>query len=275
MFFVHNYSGTTALSSTEPLYFYCNIIMGWHIGMTEEEMREFAGMSCPISQGKENNKKEASKSQEEPKPKPLSEKPKQAVSSQPSTSGKSGNTACPLPPSSLPPPPPPDVQYIYHLCQKSKWEQAVKDHLPYFPPTYMKDGKFTRASVYKEDMVSVANQYYQNTPGKWIVLELDCKLLYSLGIPILAQEAPESTLEAPVKCLQIFGGISTSLPLVHRIYPMFRKSVNGEFLKLLEPVPPTKCLKSSEQGTVGELKPGPSPEQPRTKKGLFGRLKKG
>jgi hypothetical protein len=153
----------------------------------------------------------------------------------------------------------------------------------------MKDGKFTRASVYKEDIVGVANIYYKDTPGKWIVLEIDCKLLYSLGIPILAQEAPESKLTGqPVKCLQIFGGIATSLPLIHKIYPVFRKSTTGEFVKLLGPVPssgaknespPTRESKvhATETETV---KPTETHEQPQRtkegkKKGLFGLLKKG
>ncbi|KAG7352737.1 hypothetical protein IV203_008785 [Nitzschia inconspicua] len=179
--------------------------MGWHIGMTEEEMREFAGMSCPISNAKENqahnnnndddddddnsSRTMSDKQQDdEQAPTRTPEKPKRREKS----AANNTTTACPLPPSSLPPPPPPDAQYIYHLCQKAKWDEAVRNNLPYFPPTYMKDGKFTRASVYKEDIVTVANQYYKDTPGKWIVLELDCKLLYSLGIPILAQEAPRA-----------------------------------------------------------------------------------
>ena len=196
----------------------------------------------------------------------------------------SDNTACPLPADGLPPPPPPNVDYIYHLCQRSKWEEAVHAKLPYFPPTYMKDGKFTRASVRKEDIVGVANIFYKHTPGKWIVLEIDCKLLYSLGIPILAQEAPESKLTGqPVKCLQIFGGISTTLPLIHKIYPVFRKSSTGEFVKLLDPLPAATGAENESPQTGSKpptIKTTESPEQaPKTKdkkkKGLLGRLKKG
>ena len=273
--------------------------MGWHIGMTAEEMAEFAGMSCskadakkaaaaapaPKYEGSSSQEFEDSISNDSPPIKDI------IVETETAPTAASDNTACPLPPDGLPPPPPPEVDYIYHLCQRSKWEEAVNAKLPYFPPTYMKDGKFTRASVRKEDIVGVANIFYKDTPGKWIVLEVDCQLLYSLGIPILAQEAPESKLTGqPVKCLQIFGGISTSLPLIHKIYPVFRKSANGEFVKLLDPVPAAakteeaaaparKASKPPKPAKKENIKVTDTPEQPkskdRKKKGLLGKLKKG
>ena len=36
---------------------------------------------------------------------------------------------------------------IYHLCQESKWLAAVSAGEPYFPPTFVEDGRFTRAST--------------------------------------------------------------------------------------------------------------------------------
>mmetsp|Transcript_41686 Transcript_41686/g.99991 ORF Transcript_41686/g.99991 Transcript_41686/m.99991 type:complete len:261 (-) Transcript_41686:135-917(-) len=154
------------------------------------------------------------------------------------TTTSSGNTACLLPNDASPPPPPPDVDYIYHLCQKANWDEAKSKKLPYFPPTFMADGKFTRASVELDDIVDVANEYYKSSDGDWIVLELDCKVLYYvLGIPTLAQRAPESTKDQPVKCLQIFGGISTlNDDLVSNIFPVKRSSKDGTFLKVLEPI---------------------------------------
>ena len=154
------------------------------------------------------------------------------------TATSSGNTACPLPNGASPPPPPPDVDYIYHLCRKANWDEAKSKKVPYFPPTFMADGKFTRASVELDDIVDVANEYYKSSDGDWIVLELDCKVLYYvLGIPTLAQLAPESTKDQPVKCLQIFGGISTlNDDLVSNIFPLKRSSKDGTFLQVLDPV---------------------------------------
>lgn len=150
----------------------------------------------------------------------------------------SGNTACPLPNGASPPPPPPDVDYIYHLCRKANWDEAKSKKVPYFPPTFMSDGKFTRASVELDDIVKVANEYYKSSDGDWIVLEIDCKVLYNVcGIPTLAQLAPESTKDQPVKCLQIFGGISTlNDDLVSNMFPVKRSSRDGTFLKVLDPI---------------------------------------
>lgn len=167
------------------------------------------------------------------------------------TTSSYGTTACPLPPDSAPPPPPPDVEAIYHLCQKSKWDEAYSKKQPYFPPTFLKDGKFTRATIYKDDVVNAANEYYKDTPGEWICLELNAPLLYGMGIPILAQNAPESDPKAPVKCLQVFGGISTTLPgLLRKVYPMKRSS-NGTFLYVMDP-PDCGCGPPTAAGSAGE-----------------------
>jgi hypothetical protein len=153
----------------------------------------------------------------------------------------SGETACPLPPGGSPPPPPPAVEHIYHLAQKSKWQMSKAKKEPYFPPTYMKDGKFTRATVHKSDLVTTANEFYKDSTKSdvdFIVLELNCSILYSLGIPIMAQDAPESTEKKVVRCLQVFGGISTTLPgLVHKIYGM-KRDTDGTFLELVKPAAP-------------------------------------
>jgi len=189
----------------------------------------------------------------------------------------SGSTACPLPSDSLPPPPPPDSEFIYHMCLKSKWEEAKSKKEPYFPPTFLADGKFTRATVFKADLVATANEYYQETSGEWIVLELNCQRLYGLGIPILAQLAPESTPDQPVKCLQVFGGISTSIPgLVHKIYPM-QRSANGKFVRLLEPIAVNKTVTFTTAPLPADTN-GAIQEQPqirkekKPKKGLLSKL---
>lgn len=196
----------------------------------------------------------------------INDKPEKQEDSKPAA-GSSGNTACPLPPNSPPPPPPPDVDSIYHLCQKSIWEEAVKTGQPYFPPTYMNDGKFTRATVYQEDLVATANEYYKNHTGEWIVLEIDCKLIYGLGIPILAQDAPESSPpQQPVKCLQVFGGISTTLPgLVKNVHRMER-APDGTFLKVV-------IAETPKQNAVTRDKPEAFPNPQPTRRGFWSRMK--
>jgi hypothetical protein len=183
---------------------------------------------------------------------PNKKQKEEAAKSDEQAAKATGDTACLLPADSPPPPPPPDVESIFHLCQKSIWDDAVRTQQPYFPPTYMNDGKFTRATLHKKDLVSAANEYYKESPGEWIVIEIDCKLLFSLGIPILAQDAPESTTKQPVKCLQVFGGISTTLPgLIQKTYEM-KRDKDGSFLKVLDP--------PEEEEKKEDVSPSPSTE---------------
>jgi hypothetical protein len=129
---------------------------------------------------------------------------------------------------SLPPPKGLDLdtstlRSIYHLCQRSVFAEAVAAGRPYFPPTFVQDGRFTRASQDRGSLVGTANQYYKSTPGEWICLELDGQKLLQLGIQILPQCAPEGTAANPINCIQIFGGIATTVPgLVVSIYKMIR-----------------------------------------------------
>ena len=119
---------------------------------------------------------------------------------------------------------------IYHLAQRQRWFDAVRDQRAYFPPTFVLDGRFTRASLDLDGMVDVANEFYKESEGDWICLELDPQVILELGIQIEAHMAPESTPDTPVRCLKVFGGITTKLPeLVKSIHAMSRDQ-NGTFL---------------------------------------------
>ena len=162
--------------------------------------------------------------------------------------GGEGGT-CALPPKKVQVPPCPTtltgVEVIFHMTEKALWEQAVKDKGAYFPPTFHKDGKFTRASVFKEGLIEVANHFYkESSPAdrEWICLELNLKLLLDMGIVILPQppeednsaedEKEEKEAEAPVQCFQVYAGITTIVPgVVTNIYPMKRGNC-GTFLAL-------------------------------------------
>lgn len=245
--------------------------MGWFHTMSPEDLKEYMAENggeaptCSLS-----NKPTADSAPScSTDSKPSDEKP---PAEEEMKSAPSGITACPLPPTSSPPPPPPESDSIYHLCQKSLWEEAVDAEKPYFPPTFILDGNFTRASVGKEDLVSTANTFYKNTPGAWIVLEINCKMLYGLGIAILSQDAPESTKTVPVKCLQVFGGISTTLPgLITNIYDMERAlPTSGEFLALLGSSDARRQKVEPPQETAPPVtKAKPAQEQTKKSKGKF------
>lgn len=99
---------------------------------------------------------------------------------------------------------------IFHICQKDLFLEAVNEGKPYFPPTFVTDGRFTRASQERSSLVDTANHYYKDSDGVWICLELNAQKILALGIQILPQCAPEGTQDKPINCLQIFGGIATT-----------------------------------------------------------------
>jgi hypothetical protein len=152
------------------------------------------------------------------------------------------------------------LQSIYHLCQRTVFAEAVAAGTPYFPPTFVKDGRFTRASQDRGSLVNTANQYYKSTPGEWICLELDAQQILQLGIQILPQCAPEGTAANPINCLQIFGGIATNVPgLVISIYKMIRLA-DGFFYSMADtPSADIPCLHKRQverKGQVEESAPG-------------------
>lgn len=174
--------------------------------------------------------------------------------------GAEGGGTCALPrkPKKVQVPPCPTtltgVEVIYHMTEKAAWEEAIQDKVAYFPPTFHKDGKFTRASVFKEGLIDVANHFYKDTSKEeWICLELNLKYLLDMGVVVLPQPVEESTSSdnngedakeekddspSPVQCFQIYAGISTipELKLVKNIYPMKRGGC-GTFLALEDPKP--------------------------------------
>ena len=113
---------------------------------------------------------------------------------------------------------------IYHLCQKKLWLQAIQANEPYFPPTFWKDGRFTRASCEAATLPQTANHYYQDIAGDWLCLEMLPRKLREMGMPIVAQRAPESTKTDPIECLKVYGGIPVAahVGVVKEVYAMQR-----------------------------------------------------
>ena len=167
-----------------------------------------------------------------------------------------GGGTCSLPRKKVQVPPCPTtltgIETIYHMTEKAVWEAAIKEGVAYFPKTFHKDGKFTRASIFKEGLIDVANHFYKDiSQGEWICLELNLKYLLDMGIVVLPQPQEESggngeedakeekdDSPSPVQCFQIYAGIPTmpELNLVKNIYPMKRGGC-GTFLDLEDPKP--------------------------------------
>jgi hypothetical protein len=165
---------------------------------------------------------------------------------------------------------------IYHLCREKNWKDAVDSSKPYYPPTFVADGRFTRASESSgASLVETANTYYSQASPKeeqWIVLEINAQLLLSMGIQILPQCAPETSPSTgePVSCLQVFGGISTSTPnLILSVYRIQRESKSGVFTSIDSSVSLGRLLPrrdfvsgSSDEASKPFVETLQTPEQP-------------
>lgn len=125
---------------------------------------------------------------------------------------------------------------LYHMCQKSLWDDAVSSGCAYFPPTFEADGGFTHATAVPARLVSTANHFYTKTPGEWICLELSHSALARLGIVTRLEEA-KAVGETEThndwnewRCPHIFGGIPAQCAgVLLKTYPMKRNAADGTF----------------------------------------------
>lgn len=82
-----------------------------------------------------------------------------------------------------------NIGKIYHMCQKSLWDESSSQSKAYFPPTFHHDGKFTHATAVPQRLITTANHFYTATVGDWICLELDRWELEKCGIVTVFEEA--------------------------------------------------------------------------------------
>lgn len=130
---------------------------------------------------------------------------------------------------------------VYHMCQKSKWDDAVLKNIAYFPFTFEMDGGFIHCSLIANNLLPTANHFYKSTVGDWICIELNIKTLHeTMGIVTrYEQPKPVGTIEVDLNWItdntypHIFGGIPTHVDgIVLNIYPMKRDANTGEFLSI-------------------------------------------
>jgi uncharacterized protein (DUF952 family) len=129
---------------------------------------------------------------------------------------------------------------LYHMCQKSLWEEAVQSGNAYFPPTFDADG-FTHATAVPQRLIDTANHFYTDTKGDWICLELSRSALEILGIktkdeealPVGEKSVSNEWTQKKWVCPHVYGGIPTmdGLNVVTKVYDMVR-SEDGKFLSI-------------------------------------------
>mmetsp|Transcript_115748 Transcript_115748/g.368063 ORF Transcript_115748/g.368063 Transcript_115748/m.368063 type:complete len:415 (+) Transcript_115748:58-1302(+) len=116
-------------------------------------------------------------------------------------------------------------EVLYHVCQKTLWEQAKAAKTAYFPPTFDADG-FTHATAVPSRLLDTANHFYQDVPGDWICLRFRRSALRRLGLvtkderamPVGAKDTDGAWAEWV--CPHVFGGIP--IEVVDLEYLMFR-----------------------------------------------------
>ncbi|CAB9499767.1 Protein of unknown function (DUF952) [Seminavis robusta] len=126
---------------------------------------------------------------------------------------------------------------LYHMCQKSAWEEAVAAGKAYYPPTFEEDGFFTHATAVPVRLIGTANHFYTSVPGDWICIELSYSTLKDkAGIITQFEEAkPVGSTKVSEEfenwiCPHIFGGIPSHIEgVVTNTFPMKRDD-KGNYL---------------------------------------------
>ncbi|CAF1291027.1 unnamed protein product [Adineta steineri] len=93
------------------------------------------------------------------------------------------------------------MSLIYHLAPASRW-YSWPDELPYLPAEYDREG-FIHCTSGDELMIKVANQYYRNVPGDYLLLVIDMTKLKNPPSPIKWEESSVFRLPFP----HIYGPI--------------------------------------------------------------------
>ncbi|KAL3904703.1 MAG: hypothetical protein SGARI_004806 [Bacillariaceae sp.] len=136
-----------------------------------------------------------------------------------------------------------DPDILYHMCEKPRWEEAVKAQKAYFPPTFEQDGSFTHATAVPQRLIDTANHFYTSSTAEWICLQLSRSALLTKagiitkdedGLPVGDAGVPDQIKQNHWICPHIYGGIPTieSLGVLTEIYPMVRDDDTGAFLNI-------------------------------------------
>jgi uncharacterized protein (DUF952 family) len=83
-------------------------------------------------------------------------------------------------------------RYVYHLAPAERW-RGWPARTPYEPAEHAADG-FVHCTAGEELMLAVANRFYRQVPGPFVLLTLDVE---RLDAPLRWEESPTDDL-APV-----------------------------------------------------------------------------
>jgi uncharacterized protein (DUF952 family) len=113
------------------------------------------------------------------------------------------------------------MSLIYHLAPATRWYSWPTDK-PYLPAEYDKDG-FIHCTSGDELMIKVANQFYRNVPGDYVLLIIDTTKLKDPASPVKWESASEFDSLFP----HIYGAIDRQA--VVEVRPI-QRSEDGTFV---------------------------------------------
>jgi uncharacterized protein (DUF952 family) len=122
---------------------------------------------------------------------------------------------------------------IFHLAAQHDWEQAEAAEQVYFPPTFEQD-QMTHAAGDIATLIKVANQFYRNLPGPWLIIAVRVAALEAQNIAVKFEPAApvgarDDHFEGSDAVLfpHIYGGIPTAAVESIGVLP---KNDRGEFV---------------------------------------------
>ena len=93
------------------------------------------------------------------------------------------------------------MSLIYHLAPAARW-YSWPVHEPYLSAEYKHDG-FIHCTFGDEVMIKIANHFYRNVPGDFVLLTIDITKLEDPASSVKWENAPESDTPFP----HIYGPI--------------------------------------------------------------------
>ncbi len=146
--------------------------------------------------------------------------------------------------------------YVFHLVQKSLWDEAVEADAIYYPPTYEQDG-FTHATANPDFLLTIGNHFYQEVEGDWLCLRMSVDSLAASDVrTIFEGTAPVGDKEADFEGTDselfphILGGIHPSAVLeAHRV----SRNGEGRFISVADVATQTTLYHIVSEKELSEL----------------------
>jgi uncharacterized protein (DUF952 family) len=144
---------------------------------------------------------------------------------------------------------------IYHLVQKTLWEECKRTGKTYYPPTYEQDG-FTHATADPSKLLTVANYFYEDVVAEWLCLEMSRDSIFDAGItlkfedpsPVGSKKALTSKESGGERFPHMYGGIPPKGVVIKEYVVQRSAGARGKYLAI-----DGLCAAEGESGGAGAI----------------------